>query len=142
MRRLFMSNQELYQQFSSVFNKNDTRHLFFAPGRIILIGEHTDYNGGHVFPAAISFGTYALAAKRNDQKIRFYSINIPDMGIIECTLDDLDYKKEHSWANYPKGMIQFIRQNGFPINSGMDILFRSEEHTSELQSRGHLVCRL
>lgn len=118
-----MSNQELYQQFSSVFNYSDTPHLFFAPGRINLIGEHTDYNGGHVFPAAISFGTYALTAKRNDQKIRFYSVNIPDMGIIECTLDDLDYKKEHSWANYPKGMIQFIRQNGFPIDSGMDILF-------------------
>src|SRR5699024_11864854 len=95
-----------------------------------LIGEHTDYNGGHVFPAAISFGTYALAAKRNDQKIRFYSINISDMGIIECTLGDLDYKKEHTWANYPKGMIQFIRQNGFRMDSGIGIVYSGNFPTS------------
>src|SRR5699024_2243981 len=116
-------NQELYQQFSSAFNNSDTPHLFFAPGRINLNGEHTDYNGGHVIPAAISFCTYAFAAKRNDQKIRFLYVKKPDMGIIECKLNDLDYKNEYSWANYPKGMIQFIRQNGFQIDSGMDILF-------------------
>lgn len=118
-----MSNRDLHNEFCSIFNPSDHPYSFFAPGRINLIGEHTDYNGGYVFPAAISFGTYALAAKRTDQKIRFYSINIPDMGIIECDLDDLNFKKEHKWANYPKGMVQFLRRFGCDIDSGMDILY-------------------
>jgi galactokinase len=77
------------------FNQSSTlskyRVCFFTPGRINLIGEHTDYNGGHVFPASISFGTYALSQKRDDQKLRFYSLNFPHIGIIECDLTDLAY---------------------------------------------------
>lgn len=113
----------LYKQFTNVFKNTDNIRLFFAPGRINLIGEHTDYNGGHVFPASISFGTYALAAKRSDSKLRFYSMNFPDSGIIECNLTELDYNRNHNWANYPKGMIKFIQDNGYDVNSGMDILY-------------------
>lgn len=113
----------LYKQFTNVFINTDNIRLFFAPGRINLIGEHTDYNGGHVFPASISFGTYALAAKRSDNILRFYSMNFPDSGIIECNLEDLDFNQKHNWANYPKGMIKFIQDNGYELNSGMDILY-------------------
>ena len=97
--------------------------MFFAPGRINLIGEHTDYNGGHAFPASISFGTYALAQTRDDQKLRFYSLNFPDSGIIECHLNDLTYNTAHDWANFPKGMINYMSESGLNILAGMDILF-------------------
>lgn len=93
---------------------------FFAPGRINLIGEHTDYNGGHVFPCAITYGTYAVARKREDQLIRLYSMNFPDKGIIEFDLNQLNYEKDHNWANYPKGMVRFIKEAGYEIPSGFE----------------------
>jgi galactokinase len=93
---------------------------FFAPGRINLIGEHTDYNGGHVFPCAITYGTYAVARKREDQLVRLYSENFSDKGIIEFDLNQLDYEKEHNWANYPKGMIRYIMEAGFEIPAGFE----------------------
>lgn len=113
----------LHKNFTDVFNHANDIRLFFAPGRINLIGEHTDYNGGHVFPASISFGTYAAAAKRTDNKLRFYSMNFPEAGIIECDLEHLDYDPAHNWANYPKGMIQFIQDSGYEIHAGIDILY-------------------
>ena len=93
---------------------------FFAPGRINLIGEHTDYNGGHVFPCAITYGTYAVARKREDQLVRLYSVNFPNIGIIEFNLNQLDYDKEHNWANYPKGMIRYILESGYKIPTGFE----------------------
>ncbi|WP_138420121.1 galactokinase [Aquibacillus sediminis] len=118
-----MNKLELYQNYKTIFETNDTPRMFFAPGRINLIGEHTDYNGGHVFPAAISFGTYALAHKRTDRKVRFYSLNMEESGIIECELDNLAYKESDDWANYPKGMMQYIAKAGYDISTGVDILF-------------------
>jgi len=96
------------------------RQAFFAPGRINLIGEHTDYNGGHVFPCAITYGTYAVARTREDKVIRLYSTNFPEKGIIEFNLSELDYEKEHNWANYPKGMVRYILEAGYEISSGFD----------------------
>ncbi|WHY67564.1 galactokinase [Neobacillus sp. SuZ13] len=96
------------------------KQAFFAPGRINLIGEHTDYNGGHVFPCAITYGTYAVARAREDKVIRLYSTNFPEKGIIEFNLSELDYEKEHNWANYPKGMVRFILEAGYEIPSGFD----------------------
>jgi galactokinase len=96
------------------------QQAFFAPGRINLIGEHTDYNGGHVFPCAITYGTYAVARKRDDQLIRLYSVNFPEIGMIEFDLTQLDYNKDHSWANYPKGMIRYIIESGYQLSSGFD----------------------
>lgn len=118
-----MTETNLLDNFQSIFNVIEKPQTFFAPGRINLIGEHTDYNGGHVFPASISFGTYALCQKRNDRKLHFYSLNFPHIGIIECDLSDLSYNKAHDWANFPKGMIKFMCESGFNISSGMDILF-------------------
>lgn len=113
---------ELKELFHSVFGIG-SNEVYFAPGRINLIGEHTDYNGGFVFPAAITIGTYGVARKRNDQTIRFYSENFSKLGIIELSLTDLTYKEEHDWTNYPKGMIQYLIEEGYVINQGMDILF-------------------
>ncbi len=113
----------LTSEFQTIFETTLTPRTFFAPGRINLIGEHTDYNGGHVFPAAISYGTYALAREREDQTFRFYSMNFPELGIIECTLSDLAYKEADNWANYPKGMLLYIKEAGHKINQGADILY-------------------
>lgn len=113
----------LTKQFQKTYHTSDVPRKFFAPGRINLIGEHTDYNGGHVFPASISLGTYALGRKRADNKLRFYSLNFPESDIIECTLDDLSFQQKHTWANYPKGMIQYIVDQGYAVESGADILF-------------------
>lgn len=108
--------------FHSVFGI-ESKEVYFAPGRINLIGEHTDYNGGYVFPAAITIGTYGVARKREDQMIRFYSENFPELGMIELSLTDLSYKEEHDWTNYPKGMIHYLIEQGCIIDQGMDILF-------------------
>lgn len=114
---------KLEHEFKNIYSNGSESHLFFAPGRINLIGEHLDYNGGFVLPAAISFGTYALVRKRDDTILRFSSLNFKEEGIIECTLNDLTYNKAHKWANYPKGMIKFLKDKGFSISSGLDILF-------------------
>ncbi len=118
-----MRNQQLLNTFQTIFSTTETPRIFFAPGRINLIGEHTDYNGGHVFPASISYGTYALVQKRNDQKLRFYSQNFSHTGIIECNLAELDYLQRDGWANFPKGMIKFMQERGYNIATGMDILY-------------------
>ncbi|AWI43915.1 galactokinase [Staphylococcus nepalensis] len=94
----------------------------FAPGRINLIGEHTDYNGGYVFPAAIELGTYGLAARRNDKLIRLYSNNFENIGMITLDLDNLVFEKDDDWANYPKGVIKYLKESFPGINQGFDIL--------------------
>lgn len=96
---------------------------YFAPGRINLIGEHTDYNGGYVFPAAITLGTYAVARKREDQLVRLYSENFPDIGIISFDLDDLEYRKTDNWTNYPKGVLRYLKEAGHDITTGFDVAF-------------------
>ena len=77
----------------------------FAPGRVNLIGEHTDYNGGHVFPCALTIGTYAIVRKREDRNFRFYSTNFESLGVIEASLDNLKYDKALDWTNYPLGVV-------------------------------------
>jgi galactokinase len=115
-----MQTNELIQAFTDIFGQEPDA-TFFSPGRINLIGEHTDYNGGHVFPAAITLGTYGAARKREDQKLRFYSANFSDLGIIEVDLVDLVFKKEDKWTNYPKGVLKFLQETGHTIDSGMDV---------------------
>ena len=111
----------LEQKFKEVFGK-DAEQQFFAPGRVNLIGEHTDYNGGNVFPCAIDKGTYGLVSKRADRTFRMYSENFADLGIMEFTLDELVNDKKHDWANYPKGVIKMFVEEGFKIDSGFDFL--------------------
>src|SRR5699024_11866845 len=118
-----LTTNDLIQNYKSVFQTTETPRVFFAPGRINLIGEHTDYNGGHVFPASISFGTYALGLKRNDQKLRFYSMNFSENGIIECDFGYLDFLKDYYWADFPKCMLKYLIENVLDISTGLDILF-------------------
>ena len=87
-----------------------------------MIGEHTDYNGGNVFPCALSIGTYGLTTKRDDKKVRLYSNNFKDIGVIEFDLDQLKFEKEHDWANYPKGVIKTFKDHGFDISNGFNVL--------------------
>lgn len=112
----------IIKKFAEVFGSEDGAEAFFAPGRVNLIGEHTDYNGGHVFPCALTIGTYAVARKRDDRKLRFYSMNFEHLGIIESSLDDLKPAKEAGWTNYPKGVIWAFGEKGYKVDCGFDIL--------------------
>lgn len=114
----------LIETFHEKFSAPNTDDIciFFSPGRINLIGEHTDYNGGHVFPCAITYGTYGLVRKRRDRLIRLFSMNFEEEGIIEFQLEDLIYDVGHTWANYPKGMIRYVQEAGWNIPYGLDIL--------------------
>ena len=89
----------ILKRFAEVFGDNEGAKVYFAPGRVNMIGEHTDYNGGHVFPCALTIGTYGVARKRNDNKLRFYSMNFESRGMIESSLDDLKPYKEANWTN-------------------------------------------
>lgn len=114
--------ESVLRRFAKVYGDNEGARVFFAPGRVNLIGEHTDYNGGHVFPCALTIGTYAVARKRNDRRLRFYSMNFSRLGIIESSLDELTPDKEAGWTNYPKGVMWAFNERGFEIKNGMDIL--------------------
>lgn len=114
--------EKLYNKFKNLFGY-EAESKFFAPGRVNLIGEHTDYNGGHVFPCAIHKGTYALVKKRDDKKFRMYSENFENLGIIEFLLDNLVNEKKHKWVNYPKGVVKMFIEAGYKIDSGFDVLF-------------------
>ena len=133
-----LSIQQLRSNFATTFGA-EADHTFFSPGRINLIGEHTDYNGGHVFPAAISLGTYGVARKRDDNLLRFYSANFEDKGIIEVPLEDLRFEKEHNWTNYPKGVLHFLQKAGHVIDKGMDVyVFGNIPNGSGLSSSASL----
>lgn len=112
----------LKDKFYEIFGEKESRS-FFAPGRVNLIGEHTDYNGGHVFPCALDFGTYAEVKLREDKNIRAYSMNFESLGIVEFSLDKLVNEEKDDWANYPKGVIKIFKDKGYKIEKGMDILF-------------------
>ena len=116
-----MNQLSLRSKFNEVFNKE--KLYFFAPGRVNLIGEHTDYNGGHVFPCALSFGTHCVFCKRDDKKIHLHSLNFPEKGIIETDLDTISYSKEQDWANYPLGVIKTMQNHGYNINQGFELMF-------------------
>lgn len=113
----------LLEKFCAIFGNDGEIKVYFAPGRVNLIGEHTDYNGGHVFPCALTIGTYAVARKRDDHTLRFYSMNFEELGVIESSIDGLAYKKEDDWTNYPKGIIWALGEKGYDVTSGMDILY-------------------
>lgn len=115
--------QELKAKFKEIFGGEEEPRCFFAPGRVNLIGEHTDYNGGHVFPCALDVGTTAVARKRKDRKLRFYSMNFPQAGIIEGNLESLIFKEEDDWANYPKGVAATLQKNNRKLDFGVDVLF-------------------
>jgi galactokinase len=115
-----MKSTDLKQEFKAQFG-TDAQRVFFSPGRINLIGEHTDYNGGHVFPCAISLGTYAAYAPRDDMQVRFYSANVAKQGTVIVDLNDLAYQKADGWTNYPKGMLVELNKAGYQFDHGFDL---------------------
>ena len=127
--------QNALDKFKELFGSEGEIGVYFAPGRVNMIGEHTDYNGGHVFPCALTIGTYGVARKRNDKKLRFYSLNFEQRGVIESSLDDLIPSKEADWTNYPKGVMWSFGEKGMPVEYGMDlVLFGNIPNSSGLSS--------
>ena len=116
-----MVREDINNGFKKIYSYIEGVRTFFSPGRVNLIGEHTDYNGGNVFPCALSFGTYGALGLRNDKVVRMYSDNFPEVGIIEFHLDSIKFEKEHDWVNYPKGVLDVILKNGYNIERGFDI---------------------
>lgn len=114
--------KKLMETFKELYGGEGEIRTFFSPGRVNLIGEHTDYNGGHVFPCALTLGTYGIARKREDRKLRFYSANFKNLGVIETSLDDLVPAPAAKWTNYPKGVIWAFGKKGYSITQGMDVL--------------------
>lgn len=112
----------ILKKFEEVFGDSEDAKAYFAPGRVNLIGEHTDYNGGHVFPCALTIGTYGVARKRTDNKLRFYSMNFEQLGVIESSLEELVPSKEADWTNYPKGVMWAFGKKGMTVPYGMDLL--------------------
>lgn len=113
----------LLENFRQVFGDTDGVKVYFAPGRVNLIGEHTDYNGGHVFPCALTIGTYAAVRTRNDRKLNFYSMNFKERDVIHSSLDELINIEQDVWANYPKGVLWAFAQHSMSLPFGMDILY-------------------
>ena len=114
--------ERLLEKFQELFGAQGEIRLYFAPGRVNMIGEHTDYNGGHVFPCALTIGTYGVVRKRTDDKLRFYSMNFEHLGIIKSGLADLKPDPTADWTNYPKGVIWAFGEKGMKITEGMDLL--------------------
>lgn len=113
-----MQIKELKEEFIRLYGEGEIR-IFTSPGRVNLIGEHIDYNGGYVLPCALDFGTYGCVRKRNDRKISFASTNFELK--VEVDIDKIKFNKSDDWANYPKGVIVEMMKSGYEI-SGMDIL--------------------
>ena len=110
------------KKFEELFGDTQGVNVYFAPGRVNLIGEHTDYNGGHVFPCALTIGTYAAVRKRDDRKLNFYSMNFEEIGITVSSLDDLTPSSAAGWTNYPKGVMWAFAGRGMVMDCGMDIV--------------------
>jgi galactokinase len=116
-----MIQNDVLAKFEELFGNEGEVRVYFAPGRVNLIGEHTDYNGGHVFPCALTIGTYMAARKRSDRKVCFYSMNFEELGVIECSLDAMNPKEDGEWTNYPMGVIWAFDGRGMKLDCGLDI---------------------
>ena len=131
--------KNLKKKFQELFGDSENVRFFFAPGRVNLIGEHTDYNGGHVFPCALSMGTYACVKKRQDGIFRFYSLNVESAGVI--TADENSFKplEDKQWASYLKGVIWAFQKRGFVFSEGLDlVLYGNIPNGSGLSSSASL----
>lgn len=116
-----MDQKELLRKFKELYGDEGDIRTYFAPGRVNMIGEHTDYNGGHVFPCALTIGTYAAARKREDDQLRFYSLNFDQLGVVETSLSELTPKADKQWVAYPKGVIWAFAERGMKLQTGIDI---------------------
>lgn len=119
-----MNKEELLKEYETTFGEKG-KDFFFSPGRINVIGEHTDYNGGHVFPAAISLGVYGVYGPREDKKVCLFSGNV-DGDIVEFDIDDTTVEKDDRfWANYFKGMITYLREKYDNIDHGFNLYIKA-----------------
>lgn len=118
-----MDKQELLKEYQDVF-KGEAKDVFFSPGRINVIGEHTDYNGGHVFPCAISLGTFGVYGPRDDDKVQLYSANMEGSTVVEFSINDENPETDadKTWTNYFKGMLVYLKQAGYQIDHGFNLL--------------------
>ena len=114
--------EAVLKKFEEIYGTADGVKVYFAPGRVNMIGEHTDYNGGHVFPCALTIGTYAAVKKRTDRKLRFFSMNFDNLGVIESSLDDLAPSDAAGWTNYPKGVMWAFAGRGMEMDCGLDMV--------------------
>ena len=114
--------EAVLKKFEEIYGTADGVKVYFAPGRVNMIGEHTDYNGGHVFPCALTIGTYAAVKKRTDRKLRFFSMNFDNLGVIESSLDDLTPSDAAGWTNYPKGVMWAFAGRGMEMDCGLDMV--------------------
>lgn len=134
-----MIQQNVLDKFKELFGADGDIRVYFAPGRVNLIGEHTDYNGGHVFPCALTIGTYMAARKRDDRKLRFYSMNFDNLGVVESSLDEFTPDPDGLWINYPMGVMWAFEGRGMKLESGLDIvLFGNIPNGSGLSSSASL----
>lgn len=117
-----MIERDVLEKFQEVFGDGGDIRVYFAPGRVNMIGEHTDYNGGHVFPCALTIGTYGVARRREDGTLRFYSMNFEELGVITSSVEGIKPEKEAEWTNYPKGVIWAFGEKGMKVETGMDLL--------------------
>lgn len=134
-----MMQEKLLEKFKELYGADGDIRVYFAPGRVNLIGEHTDYNGGHVFPCALTIGTYMAVRKRADRKVNFYSINFEDLGVIECSLDHMNPKEDGEWTNYPMGVMWAFDGRGMKMDCGLDLaLYGNIPNGSGLSSSASL----
>ena len=134
-----MIQQDVLAKFKELYGDEGDIRVYFAPGRVNLIGEHTDYNGGHVFPCALTIGTYMAVRKRADRKVNFYSMNFEDLGIIECSLDNMTPKEDGEWTNYPMGVMWAFDGRDMKMDCGLDLaLFGNIPNGSGLSSSASL----
>ena len=132
--------ETLLKEFKKVFGEGGEVRTFFAPGRVNLIGEHTDYNGGHVFPCALTIGTYAAVRERSDMKVRFYSMNFEKEGVIEVDLNkEIKPDKALAWVNYPAGIIWAFKGRGMNLTHGFEAVINGNiPNSSGLSSSASL----
>jgi galactokinase len=117
-----MDIDKLISEFKTMYGESgEEGFMFFSPGRVNLIGEHTDYNGGYVFPCALSFGTFLLIRKSTDGMVRMTSLNQEYKA--EIPLDKLIEHHGQEWVNYPLGVFDQFKKKGVKINQGFDMLF-------------------
>jgi len=128
-------NQKLQELWNTRYPHQPSPRQFFSPGRVNLMGEHIDYNGGHVFPMALSLGTYGWIALRDDALIQLYSANFEDDGLRRFEINHLEYQQADGWMNYLKGVIQAFINKGHHFPKGFDVLLYGDlPHSSGLSS--------
>lgn len=134
--------QKLLENFIFAFGPGEAPRIFKTGGRVNIIGEHTDYNGGHVFPCALTMGTWCLIRKRNDTLIRYYSLNFPDDGVLNADICEPIKMEPSHWCDYCTGMLWALKEEGITLSNGFELLvFGNIPNGSGLSSSASLeVC--